>query len=126
MRKVLSPNNYGNKLKEDGVSRQQRITVNASFGKTSSDLAPGGAMTRQPPHAGSTDQSRNQSDLVKIPKPGSMHSRSKEVASSEAKTDQAEKILAEFAQVEAKPSAILGSKPVQPSVFRLPHNPIGN
>ena len=40
MRKVLSPNNY------DGVSRQQRITVNASFGKTSSEIGANGAMTR--------------------------------------------------------------------------------
>ena len=82
MRKVLSPNNY------DGVSRQQRITVNASFGKTSSEIGANAAMTRQPGHAGSTDQSRNQSDgLVKIPKPNSMHSHSKEVVSSDDKTD---------------------------------------
>ena len=59
MRKVLSPNNYGNKLKEDAVSRQQRITVSASFGKTAAEVGATGAATRQPPLAVSTEQSRN-------------------------------------------------------------------
>ena len=73
-----------------------------------------------------TDQSTNQTQFVKISQPQLLHTSSKEGVSSDTVTNQAEKILAEFAEIQQRDWARYGQKTVLPSVFKLPHNPINN
>lgn len=46
--------------------------------------------------------------------------------SSDTVTNQAEKILAEFAEIQQREWAKYSHKAGLPSVFKLPHNPISN
>ena len=81
---------------------------------------------RKASQAALTDQSTNQTQFVRISQPNLLRNSSKEGVSSDTVTNQAEKILAEFAEIQQKEWAKYAHKAALPSVFKLPHNPISN